>query len=201
MDIALSNLGLKRNDKYPGISLVVGKNNNFSLDDFIIWYRNRDEYIKFEKDNLVDFSKSLENFIWLMVRDKLLSKTAIENGYDKTNWVKKQSAWWKDKIAYSAYRNQLANSVTLNSEEISLIKAKGKSQSEILSDKLTEKILHKILELKQKYKVIINKDVLEKIQVSSENDKKAIDMYFVKRGNLIPRPLYPSIDNDWASWE
>ena len=201
LDIALTNLGLKKNDKYPVISLVVGKNNNFSLDDFIIWYRNRDEYIKFAKDNLIDFSKSLENFIWLMVRDKLLSKTAIEKGYDKTNWVKKQSTWWKDKIAYSAYRNQLVNSVTLNSEEISLVKAKGKTQSEILSDKRTEKILHKILELKQKYKVLINKDVLDKIQVSSENDKKAIDMYFVKRGNLIPRPLYPSIDNDWASWE
>jgi len=201
LDIALSNLGLKRNDKYSGISLVVGNDNNFSLDDFIIWYRNRDQYIKFVKDNLVDFSKSLENFVWLMVRDKLLSKTAFEKGYDKTNWVKKQSAWWKDKIVYSAYRNQLANSVTLNSEETILIKANGKSQSEILSDKLSEKILHKILELKQKYKVIINKDVLDKIQVSSENDKKAIDMYFVKRGNLIPRLLYPSIDNDWASWE
>ena len=201
LDIALSNLGLKRNDKYPGISLVIGNNNNFSIDDFIIWYRNRDEYIKFVKENLIDYSKSLENYVWLMVRDKLLAKTSIEKGYDKTSWVKKQSAWWKDKIAYSAYRNQLANSVTLNSEEISLVKAKGKSQSEILSYKLTEKILHKILELKQKYKVVINKDVLDKIQVSSENDKKAIDMYFVKRGNLIPRPLYPSIDNDWASWE
>ena len=201
LDKALSNLGLKRNEKYPGISLVAGINNIISLDDFIIWYRNRDEYIKFVKDNLIDFSKSLENFVWLMVRDKLLTKTAIERGYDKTNWVKKQSDWWKDKVAYSTYRNQLANSVTLNSEEISLVKAKGKSQSEILSDKLTEKILHKILELKQKYKVVINKDILDKIQVSSENDKKAIDMYFVKRGNLIPRPLYPSIDNDWASWE
>lgn len=201
LDIALSNLGLKRNDEYPGISLVVGKNNIFSLDDFIIWYRNRDEYIKFAKDNLINFSKSLENFVWLMVRDKLLTKAAIEKGYDKINWVKKQTKWWKDKIAYSTYRNQLANSVTLNSEEISIVKAKGKSQSEILSDKLSEKILHKILELKQKYKVKINQDVLDKIQVSSENDKKAIDMYFVKRGNLIPRLLYPSIDNDWASWE
>ena len=201
MDIALSNLGLKRNDKYPGISLVVGNYNNFSLDDFIIWYRNREEYIKFAKKNLIDFSKSLENLVWLMVRDKLLSKKAIEKGYDKTDWVIKQSGWWKDKIAYSAYRKELANSVTLNSEEISLVKANGKSQSEILSDKLTEKILHKILELKQKYKVVINKDVLDKIQVSSENDKKAIDMYFVKRGNLIPRLLFPTIDNDWASWE
>ena len=45
------------------------------------------------------------------------------------------------------------------------------------------------------------KNVLDKIKVSSENDKKAIDMYIVKRGNLIPRPAFPSIDNDWASWE
>ena len=70
-----------------------------------------------------------------------------------------------------------------------------------MSQELSRKIFNKILELKKKYKVIINEDVLDKIKVSSENDKKAIDMYIVKRGNLIPRPAYPSIDNDWASWE
>lgn len=201
LDTALSNLGLKKNEKYPGISLVVGNNNNFSLDEFIIWYRNRDQYVKFLKDDLIDYSKSLEDLVWLMVRDKLLIAKAYNNGYNKSEWVIKQSGWWKDKISYSVYRNELANLVTLNSEEISLLKVKKKSQSESLSEKLSEKILHKILELKKKYKVVINKDVLDKIQVSSEDDKKAIDMYFVKRGSLIPRLLYPSIDNDWASWE
>ncbi len=201
LDDALSNLGLKRGEKYPGIPLVVGINNNFSLDEFIIWYRNRDEYVKFLKDDLISFSKSLENLVWLMARDKLLTRTATERGYDKSEWVKKQSGWWKDKISYSAYRNELANSITLNSEEINLLNEKKKSKSDILSEKLSEKILHKVLELKKKYKVKINKDVLDKINVSTENDKKAIDMYLVKRGNLIPRPLYPSIDNDWVSWE
>jgi len=61
--------------------------------------------------------------------------------------------------------------------------------------------LNKIIELKKKYKVVINEDVLNKVKVSSENDKKAIDMYIVKRGNLIPRPAFPTIDIDWASWE
>ncbi len=201
LDTALSNLGLKKGEKYPGISLVAGNNNNFSLDEFIIWYRNRDQYVKFLKDGLIGFSKSLENLVWLMVRDKLLTKTAIEKGYDKTVWVKKQSGWWRDKISYSVYRNELANSIILNSEEVSSLKEKKKSQSEILQEKLTEKMLHKILELKQKYKVVINKDVLDKIQVSSEDDKKAIDIYIVKRGSLIPRLVYPSIDNDWVSWE
>ena len=201
LETVLSNLGLKRSEKYPGISLVAGTNNNFSLDEFIIWYRNRDQYVKFLKNDLIDFSKSLENLVWLMVRDKLLTKTAVEKGYDKTGWVKKQSDWWRDKISYSVYRNELANSITLSSEEVSLAKEKKKSQSEILSEKLSEKILHKILELRKKYKVNINKDLLYKIQVSSENDKKAIDMYIVKRGSLIPRLAFPSIDNDWASWE
>ena len=201
LDTALSNLGLKKGEKYPGISLVAGKNNNFSLDEFIVWYRNRDQYVKFLKGDLIDFSKSLENLVWRMVRDKLLTKTAIERGYDKTDWVKKQSGWWRDKISYSTYRNELANSIMLNSEEISLLNKNNKSQSEILSEKLSEKILHKILESKKKYKVKINKGVLDKIQVSSEDDKKAIDIYIVKKGGLIPRPAFPSIDNDWASWE
>ena len=201
LDIALSNLEIKRNDKYPGISLVVGSNNNFSLDEFIIWYRNRDQYVKFLKNDLIEFSKSLENLVWLMVRDKLLTRIATQKGYDKVDWVKKQSGWWRDKISYSGYRNELANSITLNSEEISLLNENKKSNSQILSEKLSEKILHKIIELRKKYKVNINKDVLDKIQVSSENDKKAIDMYIIKRGNLIPRLAYPSIDNDWASWE
>jgi hypothetical protein len=201
LDIALNNLGLKRGEQYAGLTLVGSKNNNMSLDEFIIWYRNREQYIKFLKNDLIGFSKSLEDIVWLMVRDKLLTKRAIEKEYDKSEWVKKQSGWWKDKISYSAYRNELANSIKLNTEEKRLLNENNKAQSEILGQELSKKILHKILELKKKYKIIINEDVLDKIDVSSENDKKAIDMYIVKRGNLIPRPAYPTIDNDWASWE
>lgn len=201
LDSALANLGLNRGDKYPGIFLVVGTNHNYSLDEFIIWYRNRELYVKFLKNDLTEFSKSLENLIWIMIRDNLLTEIASQKGYNKVPWVKKQSDWWRDKIVYSVYRNELAKSITLNSNEINLVKDKKESQSEIMSEKLSEKILHKILELKKKYKISINNDVLNKIKVSSENDKKAIDMYIVKRGNLIPRLAYPSIDNDWASWE
>ena len=136
-----------------------------------------------------------------MIRDKFLTIEAYRNGYDKDEWVQKQTRWWRDKISYSVYRNELANSVTLNSEEMRLLNEKNKSHSEIMSQELSKKIFTKIQELKKKYAININNDVLDKIEVSSENDKKAIDMYIVKRGNLIPRPAFPSIDNDWASWE
>lgn len=201
LDIALNDLGLKRGEQYPGLTLVEIKDSKITLDEFIIWYRNREQYVKLLKNDLIGFSKSLEDLIWLMARDKFLIDKAYQNNYDKSEWVIRQTNWWKDKIAYSAYKNELANSITLNSEEISLIKENKKSQSEILSEELSKKILHKILELRKKYKVKINEDVLNEIKVSSENDKKAIELYIVKRGNLIPRPAFPSIDNDWASWE
>jgi hypothetical protein len=201
LDMALGNLGLKRGDKYPGLTLVECKSINLTLDDFIIWYKIREQNVKLFKDDLIGFSKSLEDLVWLMVRDKLVTNQAYQKGYYKSDWVVKQSKWWKDKISYSAYRNELANSITLSSEELRLLTEKKKSQSEILSEELSKKILYKILELRKKYKVTIKNNVLDEIKVSSENDKKAIDMYIVKRGNLVPRPAFPSIDNDWASWE
>ena len=201
LEIALTNLGLKRGAKYTGLTLVECKNHKISLDEYIIWFRNREQYVKFSKNDLTGFSKSLEDLVWLMVRDKLLSAKASLAGYNKSEWVKKQSYWWKDKISYSAYRNELANSIALNSEEQSLLKEKKKSQSEIMSDELSKKILHKILELKKKYKIVINEVLLNKIKVSTENDKKAIEIFIAKRGNLIPRPAFPSIDNDWVNWE
>jgi hypothetical protein len=201
MDISLSNLGLKRGDKYPGLTLVECKSINLTMDEFVIWFRIREQNVKVIKDDFIGFSKSLEDLVWLMVRDKLVTNQAYQKGYNKSDWVIKQSKWWKDKISYSVYRNELANSITLNSEEQRLLSEKKKSQSEIMSEELSKKIFHKILELKKRYKIVINEDALDKIKVSSENDNKAIDMYIVKRGNLIPRPAFPTIDIDWASWE
>ena len=201
LDMALSNLGLKREDKYPGLTLVEGNETKITLDEFLTWFKIREQYVKFIKNDLIGFSKSLEDLVWLMVRDRLVTDKAYQNGYDKSEWVLKQAEWWKDKISYSAYRNDLANSITLNTEEIKLTSEKNKSESELLSEKLSKKILYKILELKKKYKITINKNVLDDIKVSSENDKNAIDMYIVKRGNLIPRPAFPSIDKEWEGWE
>ncbi|HEX9253779.1 MAG TPA: peptidylprolyl isomerase, partial [Ignavibacteriaceae bacterium] len=201
LDAALGNLGLNRSDKYPGLTLVECKSKNISLDEFIIWYRVREQYLKFIKDDLAGFSKSLEDLIWLMVRDKLVTNQAFQKGYDKSDWVVRQSDWWKQKICYSAYLNELANSITLDSEEIKLADEKNRSQSELLSEKLSKKILYKVLELKKNYKITVNKELLDDIKVSSENDKKAIDMYIVKRGNLVPRQAFPTIDNEWVNWE
>lgn len=200
LDNALTNLGLKRGEKYTGLTLVTSESSNISLDEFIIWFRNREQHIKLSKNSFIDFSKSLENLVWLMIRDKLLTAKAYQAGYDESDWVERQAGWWRDKISYSVYRNELANSVTLNYEEINQVDD-NKSCTEILNEELSKKIFYRLNDLKKKYKIKIDEEVLREIQVSVENDRKAIDMYIVKRGNLIPRPAYPSIDSDWVNWE
>lgn len=201
LEVALTNLGLNRGEKFTGLTLVSSKNKNISIDEFIVWYKNREQYLKILKNDLIEFSKSLEDLVWLMVRDKLLTAQAYQKGYDKSEWVKKQASWWKDKISYSLIRNELSNSVMLTSNEKHSLSRDEKSQSEILSQELSKKIFNEVRELKKKYKIRINEDVLKKLMVSSENDKSSINMFIAKRGNLIPRPAFPSIDNDWAAWE
>jgi hypothetical protein len=199
LESALNNLGILKNNDYPGIVLIESADTNIVLDEFLYWYRNREQYIKLRKSDFAEYSKSLENLIWQMLRDKLLTRIAEEKKYYENEWVKVQSKWWKDKIVYSALRNEYANSITLDNTEIRSID-NDDSNSEKLNSELSKKILHKVLELKKNHKISINKNLLDKINVSSEEDKKAIDFYSIKKGGLIPRPAYPTIDNEWASW-
>ena len=197
---ALNNLGLFKDDNYSALVLVESKNTKVDLAEFIAWYKNRAQYIKLNKAGLKDFSISLENTIWQMLRDKLLSQTAMKKKYFNNNWVKNQSKWWRDKIVYAALRNEYANSITLENNEI-VSQESNVTEPEMAEKKLTKKILHKVLELKNKYKIEINKNLLDKISVSAEHDKKTVDLYTIKKGGLIPRPAYPSIDNEWSTWQ
>lgn len=194
----------ERNDLSSQI-LVEMNSRNVTLSDFLIWYRTREQYLKFNKTDFNTFSASLEQYIWQMVRDELLSETAKEKGYFDKEVVKRQAKWWKDKIVYSTVRNELTNSVLLESGELGENKLAGnddtRTDGEIVSQELAVKILRKIQKLKQIYHVTINDEILSSIKVSSEEDPTAIEVYTVKKGGLIPRPVYPTIDFDWQSWE
>lgn len=194
--------GFSEND-YPGITLVDYNNGKITLGDFLIWYRTRSQYIKLNKSNLASFSVSLEQIIWRMVRDELLTQQAKVRGLDKRENVIKEAGWWKDKITYSAYMNQLKESVLLENDEIKLESKNydNDTESEKLNMEMTKKIFQELVRLKKEYKVEINKEALEKINVSSENDPTAIELYTVKKGGLLPRTPYPTIDFEWVNWE
>lgn len=195
---------LEKADKkdYNNLKLVeLEGGDSFSLKDFLVWFWNRSEYIKFDESNLTDFSFSLKQLIWRMVRDKLLTKIAYDRGFNKTEEFKKQSKWWRDKIVYSSVKNEMKNSVLMNNNEIKIDSTNSKKINEKLNDEFTKRMLHKILQLKQKYSIKIYEDRLDKIVVSDEADPHAIEVYYAKRGGLIPRTPYPIIDYDWINWE
>ena len=199
---AIKNLNISDKKEYADAVLVESKNRSFSLKDFLTWYRNRSLYIKLNKNDLQNFSASLERLIWRMIRDRLLSERASNRGLDKTESVIIQTGWWKDKIVSAAVKNEIANTIDVEDNEIKTGRnPENETASVKASDEYTAKLLRKILLLKQKYSVVINENVLDQIPVSVENNPRAVEFYTVKKGGLIPRTPYPTIDFDWVSWE
>ena len=191
-------------DNIRWVLLIKMKHGLIKLEEFLNWYKNRSQYIKFNKTNLQSFSSSVESLVWRMVRDKLLTGKAYERNFQQTESVRKQSKWWKDKIVYSTVKKEIVESVELKQEEVvynSLDSLDVKSNQEKINTEITRRLFLKLNELKREYKVKINKNVLAKINVSEEHNPKAIDFYVVKKGGLIPRTPYPTIDYEWINWE
>ena len=136
-----------------------------------------------------------------MTRDKLLTVQAYERNYYTTESFTKQAEWWKDKIVYSVVKKDIVESVELRQEEVRYNSLDVKSNEEKINTEITRRLLLKLNELKREYEININEDVLAKINVSEKNDPRAIDFYTVKKGGLIPRTPYPTIDFEWINWE
>lgn len=203
LDSALASLKVKDKSKIPSLTLVDLKNGSVSLADLLNWYWTRDQYIKLKENDFTSYSISLKEMIWRMVRDKLLVDEANKKNLSQRPSVREQERWWKDKIVYSYVKNELANSVLLENKEIAPDEKNLQNQNNAdkLSAELSKKILRKINWLKQREKISIDKGVLNSIKVTDENDPRAIELYTVKKGGLIPRTPYPTIDNDWRNWE
>jgi hypothetical protein len=176
--------------------LVEMKSGTYSFKDFIDWLRYREQLIKFNETDFNSFSKSIESYIWRMVRDNSLTKNAYSKGYQNKKTVQEQLGWWKDKIVYAIVRDEIVGSPLLNNTKESF-----KFENKPLSDEANKKLLHKVLALKQKYKIYINKELLGQIKVEDENNPKAVDVYVVKKGGVFPRPAFPSIDIMWQNWQ
>lgn len=203
LDSTLSVLKIKDKEKISRLKLVDMKNSAVTLSDFLNWFWIRDQFIKLNEKDLVTYSISVKQMIWRMVRDRLLVAESNKRNIAERQTVKDQEKWWKDKIVYSYVRNELTNAVMLENKELPESKGDSdkKNNAEQLSAELSKKILHKINSLKQKESVKINNDLLNSVKVTNENDSRAIELYIVKKGGLIPRTPYPTIDNDWKSWQ
>jgi len=198
------------------VSLIHGR---FSVKDFITWYHARKGYIKLPQTTRENFSKAVQNIIWRMVRDKLLTRRALQRGLENRPDIVRQMSWWKDKIVFSKYKLNLADSIKITDQEVlnfynnnkqsytskngvlqPFSEVKTEIKNSLRRDKYSSKLIHSVLAAKQKYKIKINQQLLNTIEVDSENDPRSIDVYTVKKGGLIPRQPYPTIDSEWKYW-
>lgn len=200
--------------------LVRLKDGSFSLDDFLSWYKTRELYVQLRLTSQRSFLLSLEQLIWRMVRDRLLTQRAFARSLQNRESVKKQKQWWEEKLVYLAEKGRLVDAI--NTRDTTLLryyeehtrdyrddKGNPKSFEEVRDDvlrdyssfELTRTLLHRILQLKQSYKVDIREEALEKLYVDTENNPRAIDVYTVKKGGIFPHTAFPFIDYDWQRWE
>ena len=213
------NPGILNIKKYRDQKLVKYKTGAVSLGDFIQWYDDRKNYFNFNTSSKQNFFVSLQQTIWQMLRDKLLIQKADERGLTNREIVKKQQKWWEHKIIFSAVKADISASIKVDDGQlmahykknihtfknadgkiIPFDKAKNNVRSDFRKQEYMAKMYRRILKLKQKYKITINEELLADIYVDVSNEPKAIDVYSVKTGGILPRPLHPTIDWEWRAW-
>ncbi|MDE3056379.1 MAG: peptidyl-prolyl cis-trans isomerase [Bacteroidota bacterium] len=207
-------------DRFGHEALVQLKHGSLSLNSFLEWYDAREANLKPDILSPQKFFSWLESMVWRMVRDRLLTARALKRGLQERPVVQQQLQWWEEKLVYNLVKNGISDSIQTNDsvlytyyeknprsfrdgkgKEISFHDAKDDVLRQYYSAEMTARMLHRILKLKQEYKITINDKALDSLPVDTQNDPRAIDMYAVKKGGTFPHPAFPSIDYDWASWE
>ncbi len=206
--------------KFGSEPLVKMKGRSVPLARFLAWYRAREHVLRLRATSVRAYQASLQQMVWRMVRDGLLIERAMQRGLEKRESVLAQKAWWEDKTLYSLEKKRLADSIALDDaallryydqhrrnyrgadgEMLSFAQAKDQVRSDCFTAEFSRRLLHRLVALKRKYPVIIFDDVLRRLPVADEDDPRAIDMYFAKKGGTFPHPAFPTIDQDWQGWQ
>jgi len=210
---------LSRIDARGRDTLVALAGGCIRLEGFLSWYRARDTYFRLNTGDEKSFFVSVEELVWRMVRDRLLVDRATARRLQGRDPVRKQLGWWEDKILFGEEKNDLGGLVALDDSTLrayydahrrdyrsdsGAVQTFGSVREKVRSDcyesGLRANMLHRILALKQKYRVVVKDEVLMTLPVDVENDPKAIDVYIAKKGGTFPHPAFPVIDFGWQTW-
>jgi hypothetical protein len=200
--------------------LVTMRDRSVTLERFLSWYRDREFVLRLRASSVEAYQLSLQQMVWRMVRDGLLIEKALERGMEKREGVRTQKVWWEDKALYGLAKRKLADSIALDDgtllkyyrdhlrsyrgtkgDTLSFAAARAQVRNDYFAAEFTRRLLHRLKSLRRKYQVKIYDDALAALPVQNENDPRAIDGYFAKKGGTFPHPAFPAIDYDWQAWE
>lgn len=154
-----------------------------------------------------------------MVRDRLLTERAYARRLQERERVVKEKKWWEEKLMYQVAKARIVDSIPRSDSLLSAYFEKHRTSyktpkgggidsqpikeeiwKDYYADELTSRMLHELLQLKQKYGVSVDEKALKQLPFDIENQPRTIDVYTVKVGGILPRPAFPTIDYDWKSW-
>lgn len=198
-------------------TLVALADTDFKLRDFMSWYRTREPVLNFSSASPERFFVSLEQFVWRMVRDKLLVREARQREMHHRESVVTQRSWWRDKCVSALAKARMSQGIQLDAAEIRAYYEQNRAQyrghngqalpfekiqDEVRRDAHTfewnKRLLHRILQLKRKYPTVVNADVLNQLPIDIESQPQTIEVYAAKKGGTFPRPVFPTIDYQWS---
>ena len=213
---SLAGPGIDRRGGDTLVSLTAGC---VRLGQFLSWYRARDTYFSLRTASEQSFFLSVEDLVWRMVRDRLLVDRAMRRNLQERDPVKKQIRWWEEKLLYDEAKTMFAGSIVLSDSACRAYYAShtadyradsGKVapfervresvKKDLYALEMNGRMLHRLIELKRKYRVVVKDDVLAGLPVDVENNPKAIETYVAKKGGTFPHPAFPVIDVGWQTW-
>jgi len=154
------------------------------------------------------------------VRDRLLTARAKSRGCPSRETVRTQKQWWEHKILYELVRSAIAESIAVSDSTVekyyrenrrryvsaagdtmTLANVKDEIRKSLFEEEFNKRLLHTILALKREHTVTVDEKLLKGLPVDVENDPRAIDVYTVKKGGILPRQAFPAIDYAWQAWQ
>jgi hypothetical protein len=207
-------------DRYGSLVLVQLRGGGVTLREFLQWYRLREANLNFRKGSPQAFFLSLEDVVWRMVRDHLLTASAFKRGLEHRPSVVLQKRWWKDKLLYQTAMDSIRRTIgwtdsTLRAyltehprafrDTTGAVRPFQEVKDDVLREwydlTLKSRVMRRLARLKSQFPVVIDEEVLRRIPLDVENDPRAIEVYTVKKGGTFPHPAFPTIDYFWQTWQ
>lgn len=204
------------------VPLIKFDGGEVTLGEFFQWWELRSANFNISTESRDSFLRSIEGYVWRMLRDQLLTKRAEEEGLGKLPTVVEQMGKWNLKLSYLSLLQHMSGLMRVDSSDVRQFfkdnykdyayeqgnHLSGDTASDFQSDSesarrdyvefMTRSALLHTLALVERYvKVEKFYDVVDRLALLPPPKGKLVDAFFFKTGGTFPRKAFPTIDEIW----
>jgi hypothetical protein len=195
--------------KYNGATVTLG--------EFFDWYDLRSANFDISVDSKSHFIRSVEGYVWRMLRDVLLIREASREGFASAAVVKEQMQKWSLKLYALSLLSHLNNLMRIDSVGVEEYYRQYYRDYKVSGDTTADfstaydnvrrdyiefmtraGLLHTLALIRRYIKVEEFYSVVDRLSLASPLSKSnPIEVFFFKTGGTFPRKAFPTIDEIW----